>query len=195
MSNLSNVSNKRTYYRLGQVQQKTLVLLAAGIGLGLAMNSNQYFRVLKGAKSEWQNINRRSLEKAIKSLYQSKLIHEHANPDGSLTMVLTDKGKQKVITFNIDNMEIKKPNIWDKKWRIILFDIPEKKRQARDVLRETIKRLGFYEYQKSVFIHPYPCQDEIDYIVEYYEIRQYVRIVTATELDNEIHLRKIFNVS
>ncbi|MEK7565228.1 MAG: hypothetical protein AAB501_03265, partial [Patescibacteria group bacterium] len=85
MSNLSNVSNKRTYYRLGQVQQKTLVLLAAGIGLGLAMNSNQYFRVLKGAKSEWQNINRRSLEKAIKSLYQSKLIHEHANPDGSLT--------------------------------------------------------------------------------------------------------------
>ncbi|MEK7629135.1 MAG: hypothetical protein AAB394_01250 [Patescibacteria group bacterium] len=194
MSNLSNVSNKRTYYRLGQVQQKTLVLLAAGIGLGLAMNSNQYFRVLKGAKSEWQNINRRSLEKAIKSLYQSKLIREHANSDGSLTMVLTDKGKQRAITFNIDNMEIKKPNIWDKKWRIILFDIPEKKRQARDVLRETIKRLGFYEYQKSVFIHPYPCQDEIDYIVEYYEIRQYVRIVTATELDNEIHLKKIFGL-
>ena len=92
-------------------------------------------------------------------------------------------------------MEIKKPKVWDKKWRIVLFDIPEKKRQARDVLREALKRMNFYEYQKSVFIHPYPCQDEIDYIVEYYEIRQYVRIVTATELDNEIHLRKIFNVS
>ena len=181
--------------RLGPNQQKTLLLIFAGIGLSFARTPKQYFRILREIPKEWKEINKRSLERVIYNLYQSKLIREHANPDGSLTMVLTDKGKQKVITFNIDNMEIKKPNIWDKKWRIILFDIPEKKRQARDVLRETIKRLGFYEYQKSVFIHPYPCQDEIDYIVEYYEIRQYVRIVTATELDNEIHLRKIFNVS
>ena len=45
---------------------------------------------------------------------------------------------------------------------------------------------------KKCFYSSLSCQDEIDYIVEYYEIRQYVRIVTATELDNEIHLKKIF---
>ncbi|MDP3764784.1 MAG: hypothetical protein Q8Q95_04155 [bacterium] len=182
-------------YRLGPIQQKTLLLLGAGLGLSLARTSNQYFRVLKGVKNEWQNINKRSLETAIRNLYKSKLIREHENPDGSLTMMLTDKGKKKAITFNIDNIEIKKPKIWDKKWRLIIFDIPEKKRAARDVLREALKRMGFYEFQKSVLVHPYPCQDELDYIIEYFDIRPYVRIVIATELDNELHIRKIFNMS
>jgi DNA-binding transcriptional regulator PaaX len=109
-------------------------------------------------------------------------------------MILTDKGKRKVVSFNIDNMKIKKPKIWDKKWRIVLFDIPEKHKPAREVLRETLKRLGFYKYQESVLIHPYPCQDEIDYIIEYFDIRPYVRMITASTLDNEIHLRKIFGL-
>ena len=181
-------------YRLGPNQQKVLLLLMAGVGLGLAATPRQYFRVIREVKDEWQDINSRALNYAIRSLYKSKLIRERENPDGSLTMVLTDKGKKKAITFNIDNMEIKKPKVWDKKWRLVIFDIPEKKRQARDVLRETLKRLGFYEFQKSVFTHPYPCQDEMDYLIEYYNIRSHVRIVTATELDNEIHLRKIFNI-
>ncbi len=181
--------------RLGPNQQKALLLLFAGIGLGFTRTSKQYFRVLEGTAEEWKKINRQSLERAITNLYKSKLIREHENSDGSLTMVLTDKGKEKIITFNIDNLEIKKPKIWDKKWRIVIFDIPEKKRQARDVLREALKRMNFYELQKSVFIHPYPCQDEIDYIVEYYDIRLYVRILTAIELDNEIHLKKIFELA
>ena len=180
--------------RLGPNQQKALLLLFAGVGLSLARTSKQYFRVLREVSDEWQKINKQSVERAITSLYRSKLIRERENPDGSLTMVLTDQGRKKVVTFNIDNMEIKKPKVWDKKWRMVIFDIPEKKRVARDVLRETLKRMGFYEFQKSVFIHPYPCQDQMDYLIEYYEIRPYVRIVTATELDNEIHLRKIFDI-
>ena|SRR3989338_4813355 len=180
--------------RLGQNQQKVLLLLFGGVGLSLARTPKQYFRVVGEISREWKKINDRALNNAIRSLYQSRLIRERENPDGSLTMVLTDHGKKKAITFNIDNLEIKKPKVWDKKWRMVTFDIPERKRAARDVLRETLKRMGFYEFQKSVFVHPYPCQNELDYIIEYYEIRSYVRIVLAAELDNELHLRKIFNI-
>lgn len=180
--------------RLGPNQQKVLLLLLTGVGLSLARTPRQYFRVIKGTKHEWQKINYQVLNNTIKSLYKSKLIRERENPDGSLTMVLTDKGKQKAITFNIDNMEIKKPKTWDKKWRLVLFDIPEKYKPAREVLRETLKRLGFYEYQKSVLAYPHPCQDEINFIIEYFNIRPYVRTITAVELDNEIHLKKIFEL-
>jgi DNA-binding transcriptional regulator PaaX len=190
MSNLGKKIN-----RLGPNQQKALLLIYAGVGLSLARTPKQYFRIFKEVSGEWEKINKKSLERAIYDLYKSKLIREHENSDGSITMVLTDKGKKKIITFNIDNLEIKKPKIWDKKWRMVIFDIPEKKRVARDILRETLKRIGFFEFQKSVFVYPYPCQDEIDYLIEYYEIRPYVRIVTATELDNELHMRKIFNIS
>lgn len=181
--------------RLGPNQQKALLLLFAGVGLGFARTSKQYFKVLEGLSDEWKKINKQSLERAIYSLYKSRLICEHENLDGSLTMVLTDKGKNKAITFNIDNMEIKRPKIWDKKWHMVIFDIPEKKRQARDVLRETIKRLGFCEFQKSVFVYPFPCQNEIDYIIEYFDIRPWVRLVTAISLDNELHLQKLFNLA
>ncbi|MFY9493336.1 MAG: hypothetical protein WAP55_02585 [Minisyncoccia bacterium] len=184
----------KNIHRLGPNQQKVILLISAGVGLSLAKSPKQYFRVLKEVGWEWQKINKHSLEKAVRSLYRSRLIRESENPDGSLTMVLTDKGKDKIITFNIDNIKIKKPKVWDKKWRMVVFDIPEKKRAARDALRETLKRVGFYEYQKSVLVYPYPCQDELDYLIEYYNIRPYVRIVTAVELDNELHLKKIFSV-
>lgn len=180
--------------RLGPNQQKTILLLIGGVGLSVARTSAQYFRVISEVSKEWKKINKKQLEKAIASLYRSKLIREHENQDGSLTMILTDKGRQSAITFNIDNMKIKKPKKWDKKWRMVLFDIPEKHKKARDALRETLRKLGFYEYQKSVLIHPYECRKEIDFVVEYFDIRPYVRIITANELDNEIHIRKIFGL-
>ena len=180
--------------RLGPTQQKILLLLAAGVGLSLARTPKRYFRVVKEVSREWQNINRRSLEKAISSLYRSKLLSERENPEGSLTMVLTDRGKKRVVTFNIDNMRNKKPKVWDKKWRMVLFDIPERHKPAREALRETLKRLGFYEYQKSVLVYPYPCRDELDYVIEFFNVRPWVRMVVASSLDNEIHLREIFNI-
>ena len=189
---MSTLGKKIT--RLGPNQQKILLLLFGGVGLGVARTPNQYFRVLKEVKTEWQNINERALNNAIKNLYKSKLIKEKENRDGSLTMILTDNGKKKAVTFNIDNLEIKKPKKWDREWRIIIFDIPEKKRESRDVLRNILKKLGFFELQKSVFVYPYPCQDEMDYVIEFFDLRLYVRIITATKLDNELHLKKIFNL-
>ena len=181
--------------RFGSVQRKALLLIMGGIGLSLSVTPKQYFRVINEVGKEWENINKRALEKAITSLYESKLIKERENPDGSLTMFLTEKGKEKIITFNIDNLEIKKPKTWDKKWRIILFDIPEKHKKAREAIRDILKNLGFYKYQESVFILPYKCDDEINFVTEYFNIRPYVRIIIATSLDNELHLKKIFGVS
>jgi len=63
-------------------------------------------------------------------------------------------------------MEIKKTSQWDRKWRIVFFDIPEKHRRARDALREKLKEIGFREFQQSVFIQPYPCTDEINFLVD-----------------------------
>src|SRR3990167_2211250 len=64
---------------------------------------------------------------------------------------------------------------WDKKWRVVIFDIPEKSRMARDALRRKLKELEFRELQKSVFVHPYECKKEIDFIIEFFNLRHYVR--------------------
>ncbi|MEK7062591.1 MAG: hypothetical protein AAB946_00995 [Patescibacteria group bacterium] len=185
---------KRGRIKLGANQKKILLLLAGGVGLSLAGSPRRYFKVIKEVSDEWQKINDWALKRAIKALYRSKLLREIENDDGSTTMVLSENGKKKAITFNLDTIEIKRPARWDKLWRIVLFDIPEKKKPAREALRETIKKLGFHEYQKSVFIFPYPCQKEIDYVIEFFELRPYVRVIIVKSLDNELHLKHIFRV-
>jgi len=90
-------------------------------------------------------------------------------------------------------MKIKREN-WDGKWRIVVFDIPEKIKRGRDALREKLKELGFYELQKSVFVFPYKCQNEIEFVIEFFNLRKYVRFGTLDSIDNNLHLKKIFKL-
>lgn len=179
---------------LGANQQKILLLLLGGLALGLSGSPARYFQILDSISKEWKEIDKRLLKRAIKSLYESKLISEKQNSDGTVTLVLTDKGKQKALTYDLERMKIKKPTHWDKQWRIVLFDIPNKLKKARDTLRMHLKDMGFYEFQESVFIHPYDCKDEIEYIIEFYNIRKFVRFIIANSIDNELHLKKHFNL-
>ena len=93
-----------------------------------------------------------------------------------------------------DKMIIKTPKQWDKKWRIVMFDIPERLKRLRNSLRWHFREIGLIELQKSVFVHPYPCDDEIEFIVEFYNSRRYVRFVVAERIDSELHLRKKFDL-
>ena len=88
-----------------------------------------------------------------------------------------------------------KENLWDGKWRTVIFDIPEKLKSARNALRDKLKEVGFHELQKSVFVFPYECKDEIDFIIEFFNLRQYVRYGIFDFIDNDLHLRKTFNLT
>ncbi len=169
-------------------------MLYGGLALGLVRSPRNYFWIVREIKKEWKAINRKALSRAIKVLYQSKLVSEKENSDGSTTLVLTEAGKQKALTYTVDEMEIKKPKVWDKKWRFVLYDIHDSLKPVRDAFRDHIKQLGFYEFQRSVFIHPYDCKNEIDFLIELHDIRHSVRLVTATEIDNEPHLKEIFSL-
>ncbi len=79
--------------RLGDNQRKVLILLLGGLALGLSSSPKTYFKVLKEMGKEWKEVNRQILKRTIKSLYESKLIKEKENSDGTITLVLTDKGK------------------------------------------------------------------------------------------------------
>lgn len=180
--------------RKGEIQRKILLLLLGGLALGLSGSPRQSFRTLDKIAKEWKLINDQKLRRSIRALYESKLIKEIENKDGTITLILTDKGKQKALTYNLDEMEIKVPKVWDRKWRIVLFDIPEKLKQGRDIIRFHLKRLDFFEFQESVFVHPFDCQKEIEYLIEAYQMRRFVRFIVADFIDNELHLKKHFKL-
>lgn len=180
--------------RIGPIKKKLLLLLEGGLALGLSASPKQQFRILRGLASEWQKINRQSLRRAIRSLYESKLTSFKECPDGSVNMTLTDEGEQKALSYKLDEMRIVRPKHWDRKWRIIIFDIPESLKTARDTLRDYLRQLGFYQLQRSVFVIPFECKNELEFLIELYGIRKYVRQIIATGVDNELHLKDIFSL-
>ena len=179
---------------LGPAQKKLLILLVGATSMGLTYSFSKQLWILKQMGREWNKVNRQALRRAIESLYKRKLIDIKENSDGSTQIFITKSGKIKSLVYDIDKMTIKKPKIWDKKWRMVIFDIPENYKKAREAMRRHLKNLGFYQLQKSVFVFPFECENEIDFVIEYFNVRSYVRLVLAGEIDNSLHLRKIFNI-
>jgi phenylacetic acid degradation operon negative regulatory protein len=171
-----------------------MILLLAGVALGLSKSTKKQMWILRQIPKEFKNIERRALNRAINSLYKSHLISEKHNKNGTTTLILNESGRQKALVFNIDKLKIKEPTKWDNQWRIVMFDIPEKVKTLRDSLRLHLCELGFIELQKSAFIHPYPCYKEIEFLIESYNARKYIRFILANKIDNELHLKRKFKL-
>ena len=77
---------------------------------------------------------------------------------------------------------------------MVVFDIPENKNRGRKALAAKLKELNFYPMQKSVFIHPYECKDEIDFITELFELAPYVRFLRVKDVDIELDLKNKFHL-
>ncbi len=177
---------------LGGVQQEILLFLLAGASFYFTKTPNRYHRISDRSGKGWKELGKVRTERSVAGMYRSKMIDLRLQPDGTWKMVLTDRGKKRALYCKIESMEIRKPKKWDKKWRIVLFDIPEKRKGDRDAFRKWIKKLGFLELQKSFFALPYDCRDEFDFIVEFLGLRKYVRFVVTDDIDNDAYLKSRF---
>ena len=110
-------------------------------------------------------------------------------------ITLTEKGRKKAGRFQIDSLEVKKPSRWDKKWRLVIFDIPNSHGIKRSVFRGKLKELGFYQLQKSVWIHPYNCRDEIELLREFFGLsRKEIRLIVANDIEDSTSIKEVFQL-
>lgn len=95
-----------------------------------------------------------SINTARKRLVASGLV---AFQGGKLT--ITPKGERELRLLDSDKYRLKRPKRWDGRWRILIFDIPEKRRHLRFKLRTSLARVGFVRVQDSVWLYPYECEE------------------------------------
>jgi DNA-binding transcriptional regulator PaaX len=136
---------------------------------------------------------RRMFNNAIYRLKKQRMVKMYYK-DGKEMIEITEKGKKRLLKYEFDDMKIKKPKKWDGLWRIVIFDIPEKRKKARNAINLKLKELGFYPIQKSTFIFPYECRNEIDFVAEHFFARKYINYIVAKEIDNSNNLKKIFKI-
>lgn len=174
------------------------IIRALGMGVGIAValsNRRTSYEISKVLVKEIFGLNKKPKNMSVYflRLRKQKLI-EFKNEGKCTNIVLTEGGKKTFLRFNYENMEIKTSKIWDRNFRVIAFDIPENKKSARDSLREKIKELGCVRFNDSVWVFPYPCQKEIDFIANYWDVGKYVHFVLARDITNRDKLEKIFNL-
>ncbi len=126
--------------------------------------------------------NSRQVKQSLYKLEKSKLISV-AQESGKTVVRLTKRGKDKILRFKLEDMKIQPQKYWDKKWRLVIFDVPKNLHVNRTVFSKKLREMGFKPLQKSVWVTPYPCEDEIDFLKEIYLIKPYVRIVIAQSID------------
>ena len=170
-----------------------LKLLVTSSGLAAAVIAPNILQVLdkpfgKFMKTMDKRQREREVQRVLYYMKQRGLVS--GNYDHGLQ--ITKSGLKKLQQLNIDHLSIPHPTHWDKQWRLVFFDIPEKHKAGRDALTRKLKELGFYPLQRSVLVHPYPCRNEIAAISSAYGINQFVSYIETSHIDQEKLLRKRF---
>jgi len=98
---------------------------------------------------------------------------------------LTKTGHERLRELNISNIKFSNPDKWDGKWRLVIFDVPEKKRAERDIFRRKLIDLSFVQVQKSIYIYPFACEKEIENLVFLLGIKQFVLVAVSDIIEGE----------
>jgi CRISPR-associated endonuclease Cas2 len=183
--------------RKGELAKKVVLTISMGLAIGAVMVipplALTFKEILKSIEERKEKITPRQVKRVLLNLQKRKLV-SLKETNGDLLATFNEAGKKLILKYKFEELKIETPARWDGEWRIVIFDVPEKKKLGRNVLREKLRSLGFYQLQKSVFIHPFECQREIEVICRVYEVEPYVYFIRANYIDNEGKIKKKFNL-
>lgn len=196
---VQKLEEKKRQKRYAQVKL-VLSLLGKGALLSMGFIAPKTSRLTKDLfKDEkgwnvWKQYNTTYLRQTIRRLEKQKLVEVFEDENGRQAVKLTKNGKQKILKYAIEELEIIKPKVWDRKWRLVIYDIPSKKKRLQNIVRGILKRLGFLQLQQSVYLIPFPCFDEMEFLREYYGLGENIKILTATNLEEDAVYRTYFGI-
>ena len=173
--------------------REILKLLAAGAVIALSFVIPVAPMALAPFVIDSNKYNRKRFNQTIGRLNTQKLI-EISEESGQTVVKITDEGRVRALRYKLMEMEIKRPQTWDKKWRIVIFDIPEKYKRMREIFRQHLKLLGFYPLQKSVWVHAFSCFDEIEFLRQIYHVGVDVTYVVAERIERAEELKDRFDL-
>jgi len=185
----------------GSAERAILAALIVGVVLISPMGSRIVWALAKYYLRKWWEKGgpyvpaEKDPEQVRSSLYKLKrneyIEWKYNEKKNIIKLELTKKGRKVFQDQQISELKIIPKGKWDGRWRFVLFDIPERMKSLRESFRKHLKDMGFFRFQKSVWIHPYECENELTYLAEFLGIKPFVIIYTAT-IDNDVILRKYF---
>lgn len=107
---------------------------------------------------------------------------------------LTARGQAALRLLEARDFKFRKPQRWDGKWRVLIFDIPEYRRALRNKIRQTLQSIGFVRVQDSVWAYPYDCEDFVALLKADFRIGKDMLYMIVEELEGDRRLRRFFDL-
>ena len=107
---------------------------------------------------------------------------------------LTPRGEKQLRTLSLTLARPQKLKKWDKKWRMLIFDVPEKRRNVRDKARGLLRTSGFVRIQDSVWIYPYPCEEFVALLKAEVKIGKDMLYMIVDSLEGDAGFRELFKL-
>lgn len=135
----------------------------------------------------------KSLERSLANLRRRGYIKFVQGPTG-WRIELTDGGRNELSAYEFKEKLIKQPAKWDNKWRMLIFDVAEKRRSIRDKIRRALVSFGFYRLQDSVWVYPHECEEILELLRTKYGVRYEALYLRTEYLAKDAYLRQHFNI-
>ena len=192
MEKLEGRVRKRT--RRGQIESAILSALAIG-GIGLvAITAPNMLQLLKRIDPDWivKRDPKRRIRETVGRLKEKGFV-EFVKKDGRTRLTITNKGRKRFNSLVL-NGSLPRPKHWDRKWRLVIFDIPEKKRSIRVRARTIVSNFGFTRLQNSVWAFPYDCEEAVALLKAELRIGKDLLYIIADAIEYDRPLREKFKL-
>ena len=199
-----NKQNNDRYTKIDPKIKDILILLGEGAFLASSivfpgipiiasklLKINEYVKKA-GSHKDWQKFNLWRLRQILKRMKDAEYV-EIKEENGLSVVKITKKGQDKILRYNIEKMHLDETKL-DGHWRLVIYDIKTPKRKNSEMFRRSISKLKMLKLQKSVYITPFACEDEIEYLRQIYEIGSEVLILKVKNLENEQAYKNYFGI-
>lgn len=182
----------------GQTRDVLLAIAAVGAAFVMPGAARAIYSLVAKRIAGQDTPEERALKaRKLKELAGRRLITIRDVSGDKVEVTLTSAGKKLVKLYKLDDMKLPKPPKWDKKWRVITYDISAKHRRASVALSCKFHDLGMFRLQKNIWVYPHECKDDIDSIFAIFGLNpdSSLLYLLSDRLPRESEVRRHFDMA
>ena len=126
-------------------------------------------RIIKGVSSP----EKRALLMTVRRMKAKRLIEQEIDEEGRIFVRLTGLGHEYLNENKVQD--------WDGRYRIVIWDIPERNRRIRNLFRRRLKEWGFKNWQKSVWVSKRNVTEKLRQLIDELEIQKWVAVFESDD--------------
>lgn len=171
--------------RFSKNQKNVLRIIGKSLILASAIFAPNIVQVLRPRNSK----ERYKHNRTVKKLFDDKIIYLSGEE-----IRLTTKGRKLLSLIQVEEIQIMPKDEWDGIWHIVCYDVPEQKKKEREFFRAKLVEQGFRFIQKSLWVYPHECKEEIAIISQNLGIAPFVAYLNTEYLPKQEKLIRYFKL-